>query len=152
MLGESTIWGCGPTVEEADFTDDLAVKEFYDDLTGFPLDADRVRRATEEETGGQLARVVLGIACCGFDRHGWCRTDQGSLGRHQHRTHRLSGVLVAAGRGRDDNRPSKHGAHPLAAVRLLCSLAVSTGAWVPRVREGRFGHAVCGYQSSTSAH
>ena len=56
--------GCGPTLEVAVFTDELSVHvrlqegsgwvkssrmEFFDDLTGFPLNADHVRRARDEE-------------------------------------------------------------------------------------------------------
>ena len=112
--------GCGPTLEVAVFTDELSVHvplqegsgwakssrtEFHDDLTGFPLDADTVRRARDEEMKylvGSLNVWFLASPSVALADMGGCQTGPGPMGQHQQWILRLSGVQVATGRGRNE--------------------------------------------------
>ena len=123
--------------------------ECYDDLTGFPLAADMVRRASEV-LGRQLERVIL-VGCCQ------------TLVRCVDITQRLfpsleywSRLVVAETKFRSTIDPQDKAAvfastPPHEAVRAVltcCDYRCS----VLRVRdERRCGHDGSGYQSSTSA-
>ena len=100
--------GGGLHSEEADFTDELLVivplqegsrwaksrrTEQNDRLTGFPLDADMVRRARGEEMKYLVDTLnvwSLASRAVAFGGHGRCQPDPGPLDRHQQRIPRFS--------------------------------------------------------------
>ena len=115
--------------------------EFYNDLTGFDLDADVVCRAREKE----MKYLVGSLKICSLpsravaltDIDGWRQTDPRSVGRHQQGLSRLSGIPIEGGGGGDEvpvgNRPQDKAVvsartMPLEVDHLLCFLALRTGA------------------------